>query len=250
MAAVGTFFAIVVAKEFFGGIGANPFNPALAGRAIMLMSFPRPMTAWTAPFAPVDAGSAATVLGIAREYVAPAAAPAVSGGLSGPIGEVAKSLGAGDMGGLYWSLFIGNRSGSLGETSIALILVGAAILLALRVIGPSIPLAVLGSTALFSWVMGLDPLVALLSGGVAFAACFMATDYSSSPMTPAGKIVYGVGIGFIIVLIRKFGAFPEGVTYGILIMNAIVPFLNNMRVRKYGWIKPVKPADAAKGAKA
>jgi electron transport complex protein RnfD len=242
MAVIGTFFAVVVAKEFFGGLGANPFNPALVGRAILLMSFPRQMTAWAAPLAAraVDSASTATPLGMAKELAA-------SGQAGGALAEIARSLGAGDSGSMYWTLFIGNRSGSLGETSILLILVGAGLLLLLRVIGPVIPAAVLGSTALLSWALGMDPLLALLSGGVVFGAVFMATDYSSSPMTPMGKLIYGVGIGAIIVLIRKFGAFPEGVTYGILIMNAVAPFLNRLRVRKYGWIKPA-PTGSAKAA--
>jgi Na+-translocating ferredoxin:NAD+ oxidoreductase subunit D len=250
MAVVGTFFAVVVAKEFFGGIGANPFNPALIGRAVLLMSFPRAMTSWAAPFAAVDAASHATPLGVAKEFAASAIAAESQGALRGPFSAIARSLGSNGMKDVYWTLFIGNRSGSLGETSILFVLVGAAILLGLRVIGPLIPLAVLGSTALLSWVLGIDPLFALLSGGVAFGAVFMATDYSSSPMTPWGKAIYGVSIGAIIVLIRKFGAFPEGVTYAILILNALVPFLNRIRARKYGYIPPARGGKAGKEAKA
>ncbi len=245
MAAVGTFFAIVVAKEFFGGIGANPFNPALIGRAVLLMSFPRAMTSWAAPFAAADAATAATPLGIAKSWTEIAgSSQATMGALTGPAAAIARSLGASDMAGIDWTLFIGNRAGSIGETSILFVLIGAAILLGLRVIGPLIPAAVLGGTALLAWAFGLDPLVSVLSGGVAFAAFFMATDYSTSPMTPWGKAIYGVSIGAIIVLIRKFGAFPEGVTYAILIMNAFAPFLNRLRVRKYGWVKPAKEAKA------
>jgi electron transport complex protein RnfD len=208
------------------------------------------MTSWAAPFAAADAATQATPLGLFKEFAAKAAASGGSGAGQGPFADIARSLGSSGMKDVYWTLFIGNRSGSLGETSILFIAVGALILLGLRVIGPLIPLAVLGSTALLSWALGLDPLFALLSGGVAFGAVFMATDYSSSPMTPWGKAIYGVSIGAIIVLIRKFGAFPEGVTYAILIMNALVPFLNRIRARKYGYIPPARGGKAGKEARA
>jgi electron transport complex protein RnfD len=243
MAAVGTFFAVVVAKEFFGGIGANPFNPALVGRAILLMSFPSFMTRWHRPFEVLaDAATTATPLGIARESVAAAGSAAGSSAsdLRGIVANIGSSLGVDNLKDLYATLFLGNRSGSIGETSILLIAIGGLILLALRVIGPAIPFSILASTALFSWLLGIDPLLSVLSGGVAFGAFFMATDYSSCPITPFGRIVYGSAIGLIIVLIRKFGSFPEGVTYAILIMNAVSPFLDRLRARKYGYVKPLK----------
>jgi Na+-translocating ferredoxin:NAD+ oxidoreductase subunit D len=255
MAAIGTFFAIVVAKEFFGGLGANPFNPALVGRAILLMSFPTFMTRWHKPgIALTDALASATPLGLlrAKEAVSATAAAtdAAFSNLTGPMAKIGAALGVGKVEDIYRILFFGNRPGSIGETSILLILAGGLFLIALRVIGPSIPISILASTALFSWALGVDPLFAVLSGGVAFGAFFMATDYSSSPITPAGKWIYGACVGLIIVLIRRFGSFPEGVTYAILIMNAVAPFLDKLRVRKYGYLKPAKAPKASKeGAK-
>ncbi len=243
MAAFGTLCAVVVAKEFFGGIGANPFNPALIGRAILLMSFPSFMTRWHRPFeALLDGSSTATPLGLLREAATAVSANAATtgSGLSEGMARVATSVGAVNLNELYKILFLGNRSGSIGETSILLILLGGIFLMVLRVIGPAIPLSMLASTALLSWAFGLDPLFALLSGGVVFAAFFMATDYSSSPITIVGKLIFGAGIGAVLVLIRKFGSFPEGVTYAILIMNAVSPFLDRLRQKKYGFVAPAK----------
>ena len=236
MAVLGAMMSIVVAKEFFGGLGQNPFNPALIGRAFLLMSFPAAMTTWQKPLAgAVDATSAATPLNMIKQGV--------------DMKDVIASVGAHDMGGFYWQLFLGNRAGSIGETSILLVTLGGLFLLGLGVIRFVIPLAVLASTAFFAFCFGMDPLFAILSGGVVFGAFFMATDYSSSPMTTKGQILYGIGIGLIIVLIRKLGGFPEGVTYAILVMNMLSPFLDKLRVRKYGFVAPKKPAPqaAAKG---
>lgn len=230
MVAFGSILAIVLAKEFFGGIGQNPFNPALVGRAILLMSFPATMTTWNKPFtALADAVTTATPLNMVKQGTA--------------LADVAASLGASDVGNLYWQLFLGNRPGCLGESSILLVLIGGLFLLGLGVIQWIIPVSVLASTALFSWILGMNPLFSLLTGGVVFGAFFMATDYATSPLTPKGKAIFGVGIGLLVALIRKFGGFPEGVMYSILIMNMIVPFLNKLRVKKYGYVKPV-----AKGA--
>jgi electron transport complex protein RnfD len=224
MAALGAIMAIVVAKEFFGGLGQNPFNPALIGRAFLLMSFPAAMTTWHKPLQGlVDAASTATPLNMVKQGAA--------------MKDVAASVGASDIGGMYWQLFLGNRAGSLGETSILLVAIGGLFLIALGVIQFVIPLAMLGSTALFAWLLGMDPLFAILSGGVVFGAFFMATDYSTSPITLKGQIVYGIGIGLIVVLIRKLGGFPEGVTYAILVMNMLSPYLDKLRGRKYGRVR-------------
>jgi len=232
MAALGSVTAIVVAKEFFGGLGANPFNPALIGRAVLLMSFPAAMTTWNKPFtALADAVTTATPLNMVKQGVA--------------MGDVYASVGAADPAGFYWQLFLGTRAGSLGESSILLVAIGGFILLALGIIQIAIPASILISTAIFSWMFGMDPLFALLSGGVVFGAFFMATDYSTSPLTGKGKLVFGIGIGLLIALIRKLGGFPEGVTYAILVMNMLTPFLDKLRVRKYGYVKPVKAVKEA-----
>ncbi|MEN6363560.1 MAG: RnfABCDGE type electron transport complex subunit D [Rectinema sp.] len=237
MGALGAAFAIIVAKEFFGGLGANPFNPALIGRAFLLMSFPAAITTWSLPngLQALDATSAATPLGMIKQGTA--------------IADVAAYFGADGAGGLYRQLFMGYRSGSLGESSILLILIGGLFLLAMGVIQWIVPVAMIGSTMLFSLLLGMDPILAVLSGGVVFGAFFMATDYATRPLTRAGQALYGVGIGLITVVIRKFGGFPEGVTYAILIMNMIVPYLNKIRGKKYGYVKPLVPAKSAKPAK-
>jgi electron transport complex protein RnfD len=229
MTALGAVFAVVVAKEFFGGLGANVFNPALIGRAFLIMSFPAAITAWHRPagFA-ADVVSAATPLGILK--------------LGGTVADIgADFAGAGFQAAPdYWStvrtLFFGNHGGCIGETSILLILAGAVYLLVTKVIDWRAPAAMTAAAFLASLVLGEDPLAGVLSGGVLFGAVFMATDYVSAPMTATGKLIFGFGAGLITALIRKWGNYPEGVTYGILIMNACTPFLNRLLQKKYGFV--------------
>ncbi|MDR0707578.1 MAG: RnfABCDGE type electron transport complex subunit D [Treponema sp.] len=239
MTALGAIFAVVVVKEFFGGLGSNVFNPALSARAFLLMSFPAALTEWSKPndlsagLAGFDAVSAATPLNIIKQ----------GGGIAG----VADSFGgAADYASVIKTLFFGNRSGSTGETSILLILAGAAYLLATKTIDWRAPLAMIAAVAAGSLALGLDPLFGVLSGGVLFGAVFMATDYTTVPFTAKGKLLFGVGAGLITALIRKWGAFPEGVTYGILIMNALTPFLNKLLSRKYGYAPKKKLFASAK----
>ena len=237
MAALGSIFAIVVAKEFFGGLGANPFNPALIGRAFLLMSFPAAITTWSMPNGlklAADATSTATPLALVKQGTA--------------LADVAKYFGASDVGSFYRQLFMGYRSGSLGESSILLIILGGLFLIALGVIQWIVPVSVIGSAFVFSWVFGMDPIFSVLTGGVVFSAFFMATDYSTRPLTPMGQMFFGLGIGLITVVIRKFGGFPEGVTYAVLIMNIATPYLNKLRVKKYGFQPPVKAAKPSKEA--
>jgi electron transport complex protein RnfD len=224
MVIIGAGAAIILAKEFFGGLGHNPFNPALIGRAILLMSFPAAMTSWSAPvcFSGADAVSTATPLAVFAQ----------GGGLT----AVIKNLNLNSAGDLYTALFLGNRAGCIGEVSILLILVGGLFLIATKTIVFWTPVVMLAVTAVFSALLGIDPLFSVLAGGVAFGAFFMATDYATAAMTTKGKILFGAGAALIIVLIRKFGGYPEGVTYGILIMNAVVPYLNKLRDKKYGFI--------------
>jgi electron transport complex protein RnfD len=223
MTALGAIFGIIVAKEFFGGLGANVFNPALAGRAFLLMSFPVALTNWQAP--------GGSFLSLAPDAVS-AATPLVT-----------QSHGG------YWeyiqNLFFGYHAGSLGETSALLILAGGFFLLITRTIDWRAPVSMLAATALLSLILGVDPLVAVLSGGVLFGAVFMVTDYVSAPVTALGKLIFGAGAGIITVLIRQFGNYPEGVMYSILIMNAATPYLNKLIQRKYGFVKKAKPAKEA-----
>ncbi|MFQ3621132.1 MAG: RnfABCDGE type electron transport complex subunit D [Spirochaetales bacterium] len=221
---LGALAAIVFAKEFFGGIGHNPFNPALIGRAVLLMSFPAALTTWHKPLETIaDATTTATPLNILK--------------LGGTLQDVARSLGVTQPAEVYLTLFFGNRSGCIGESSIVLILVGGVYLLATGTIRILTPLSMILTAAAVSFLLGMDPLFQVLSGGLMFGAVFMATDYVSTPLTPKGKVLFGIGAGLITMLIRKFGGFPEGTSYGILIMNAFTPFLNTLVTKKYGYIR-------------
>jgi electron transport complex protein RnfD len=211
-AVLGGAFGIAFGKMIFGGLGFNLFNPALIGRAFMMATFPLPMTAgWTSPkpwFAAVDAVTTATPLGALRER-----------GL-----EAAMAL-AGGPGSPWAGLVLGLRPGSIGEVSVLLLAVGGGVLLARRIIKPTIPLAVFAGVALTTAPTGLLGLH-LLSGGLWIGALFMATDYVTSPGTRDGQIVYGLLIGALTGIIRMYGGYPEGICYAILIANTLVPALN------------------------
>jgi len=203
MAVIGATVAVVLVKGFFGGMGFNIFNPALAARAILLASWPVAMTFWVRPF---DAVTTATPL-----YLVNKLHQAVPN---------------------YLDLFIGNRAGSLGETSILMILIAAAFLFWKKIIDWPAPTAYIGSVAFFTLLLGHDPIFSVLSGGLMFGAFFMATDYVTCPVTTKGRFVFGLGCGILTVLIRYFGGFPEGVNYSILIMNMMTPIID-----KYAWPK-------------
>lgn len=246
MTALGALFAIVVAKEFFGGLGANVFNPALTGRAFMIMSFPAALTTWDQP---VDFGAmvrdmigATPLLTDVVSSATPLLTDAVS--TATPLNIIRQGGILADAGTSYGSiiqtLFLGFRSGSIGETSIVLIIISGVFLLVTQTIDWRAPLSMICSAFLCSWILGMDPVVGILSGGLFFGAVFMATDYVSAPITSPGKLLFGCGAGIITVLIRKWGAFPEGVTYSILIMNAVSPFFNRLTTRKYGFVPAKK----------
>ena len=211
MTMLGSAFAIIVAKSFFGGLGANIFNPALAGRAFMFVSFPSEMGAtWLQP-ASADAISSATVLSTIKA------------------GSFSANTDT------YLQYFLGNRAGCIGETSIALILLAFLYLLITRVIDGKATISMVATVALATLISGGDVVMALISGGLLFGAVFMVTDYATTPVTSWGRIAFGIGCGLITFLIRKFGGYPEGVMFSILIMNAVTPFLNNLTRRKYGY---------------
>ncbi len=231
MLILGCLFAIVVGKEFFGGLGANVFNPALVGRAFMFVSFSGAMTSWIQPGNSFfDAMSTATPLKLinAKEGIAMTAS------------EIAKSLNLGSSTDLYTQLILGNHAGCIGETSILLILLGFAYLLFKKVIDWRTPVTMMVTAVAITAIGGINPILTLTSGGLAFGAVFMATDYVTSPVTPKGKLLFGAGCGLITGLIRLFSGMPEGVMYSILIMNAGVPFLNKLIPVKYGYVKPPK----------
>ena len=217
---VGVLVAIGIGKMSFGGLGQNPFNPALVGRVFLLISFPVQMTTWpeiSKTFMQVDATSGATPLALIKE------------GLGN--GESLTSLMAKIPS--YMDMFIGQVGGSLGEVSVLAILIGGIYMIWKKIISWHIPVAMLGSMVVLSGIMNLispeefvGPVFHLLTGGAMLGAVFMATDMVTSPMTTKGMLIFGVGIGVITVLIRVFGAYPEGVSFAILIMNAFVPLIN------------------------
>jgi electron transport complex protein RnfD len=233
MTALGAVFAIVVAKEFFGGLGANVFNPALVGRAFLLMSFPGAMTTWHAPqpgfpLALTDATSGASLLGIMQEASrTPAPYPQIITNMFSD-GQKLKEM------------FLGYNAGSAGETSVLLILAAFFYLVVTKTIDWRAPVSMIVTAFVAAFVLHLDPLLAVLSGGLMFGAVYMTTDYVTSPVTPWGKVIFGAGAGLIAILVRKFGTYPEGVCYAILIMNCTVPFLNRILPRKYGYVKKVQ----------
>ena len=211
--ALGCLFAIGVVKLTFGGLGNNIFNPAIAGRIFLLISFPAQMTTWVAPSTAIDAVSSATVLGALK--FAPEMLPSMM------------------------DMFLGTEPGSLGEMSAAALLLGLVYLLWKRVITWHIPVTILATVALFTGVLYFfdpsplyHPLIHLFSGGLMLGAIFMATDYVTSPLTKRGMLIYGVAIGFITVVIRLWGAYPEGISFAILLMNAFTPLINNYTTPK------------------
>ncbi|MBD5440345.1 MAG: RnfABCDGE type electron transport complex subunit D [Treponema sp.] len=214
---LGAAFGIIVAKSLFGGLGSNVWNPALTGRAFLFVSFPVAMgSAWITPLP--DAVSTATIL------------PAIKSGAFTPSREI------------YLQYFFGNRAGCIGETSILLILISFVFLLATRTIDWRAPFAMVATTVILTWISGGDILMALLSGGLIFGATFMVTDYVTAPVTKPGRLIYGAGCGLITFLIRKFGGYPEGVMFSILIMDSLAPFLNKITRRKYGYKKSAMEA--------
>ena len=227
---IGAAVAMIVAKGLFGGIGSNVFNPALTGRAFMFLSFPAAMGAsWMAPKAlgGMDAISSATTLSAIK----------------------AGTFVIED--GTYWQYFIGNRAGCIGETSILLILISFAFLALARIIDWRAPVTMVGTVAICSFIAGEDVLLTLMTGGLMFGATFMVTDYATAPITKKGRLVFGFGCGLITFLIRKFGGYPEGVMFSILIMNSVAPFLNNLTARKYGYGKKAgRPAYAVNAKEA
>lgn len=218
---LGALFAIGVVKMTFGGLGQNVFNPAIAGRVFLLVSFPRQMTDWTVPqgfIHNVDAVSGPTLLGKFNEL-----------GLSG-IGDVD-----------YLQTLFLNIGGSAGEISAVALLAGFLYLCIRKVVKPWITLSIFATVAVIATIFNLcdpttytDALFNLLTGGLILGACFMATDYVTSPMSNLGGVIYGVGIGIIVMMIRYFGSYPEGVSFAILIMNCAVPLLNKIHQKKYG----------------
>ena len=195
MAIIGCAFAIIVIKQLFGGIGQNFANPAIAARVFLLASFATQMTAFT-----MDGVATATPLGII------------------------KGTSTGTLPGLA-DMAMGFIPGSLGETCSIALVIGGIYLIAKKIITPTIPVAFIASAAVFSLLFGRDPLYDILGGGLLLGAIFMATDYTTSPATEMGKLIYGIGCGFLTMIIRRFGSYAEGVSFAILLMNIITPLI-------------------------
>lgn len=229
MIVIGALVAIGIGKMTFGGLGCNPFNPALVGRVFLLISFPVAMTSWPVPgqtLAYADAVTAATPLKLMKDAILTHDASVLS--------QLPDSL----------AMLMGNVGGSLGEVSALALLVGLGFMLWRRIITWHIPVSILLTVAVLSGLLHLSsdvyaaPQYVLLSGGLMLGACFMATDYVTSPMTPKGQLIYGVCIGVLTVVIRTFGAYPEGMSFAILIMNAFTPLINNYcKPKRFGRVK-------------
>ncbi len=199
-AVIGAFFAIVIVKQLFGGIGYNFANPAIVARIVLGLSYTSLMTTWVFP----DASASATPLAMYRA------------------GEAVN----------YMDMFIGKTGGVLGETSAVALLIGFVYLVAKKVITPVIPITYVATVAVMSVLLGVDPVVYVLGGGLLLGAIFMATDYTTSPYTMKGQLIYGIGLGVITVIIRKYGSMTEGVSYAILLMNLVVPYINKATRQK------------------
>ncbi len=225
--AVGSFFAIVFGKMVFGGLGYNPVNPALAGRAFLMASWPVIMTAdwipanflFKGPMGGIDGFTSATPLNVYKYNQL-------------TIDQLKEAL---------MPLFIGNVGGVLGETSAIALLIGAAILFYKKIISWRIPFTYIGTVFILAWIFQksgaqftkdfwVEPMFHVLAGGLILGAFFMATDMVTSPITPKGQIIFGVGLGVLTYLIRRLGGYPEGVSYSILLMNLTVPFLNKLTI--------------------
>lgn len=207
---IGSAFAIIIVKQFFGGVGQNIMNPALAGRAFLLASWPVQMTSWT-----VDGVSAATALGVLKEG---------TGALPAPM-----------------DLFLGNVGGCIGETSVLALLLGGAYLIYKRIISWHIPVVYIGTVYILTFVLGRhgfmsgNALYELMAGGLMLGAFFMATDYTTSPITRKGQVIFALGCGIMTSVIRIYGGYPEGVSYSILFMNLFVPLIDKYtRPRAFG----------------
>lgn len=210
---IGSFFAIAIGKQVFGGLGQNIFNPALVGRVFLMASWPKYMTTFAKPF---DAVTSATPLALLKEV------------------KVLENIS-------YLDLFLGRRGGCIGEVCILALLLGAAFLLIRGYISWHIPVTYITSTAILTYMFGRgglfsgDWLFHILSGGLILGAFFMATDYVTSPLTRKGQIVFGIGCGLLTAIIRLWGGYPEGASYAILMMNAAVPLIDRYtRTRVYG----------------
>ncbi len=195
MVILGSAIAIIIVKQMFGGLGHNFANPAMTARIVLMVSFPAAITQYYEPFGSIVSGATPLADGAAYSFK---------------------------------ELLLGMHGGAIGETNALLLLIGGLYLIARRVISPIIPASFIGTVFIMSWILGANPVTAVLSGGLFLGAIFMATDYVTSPTFNWGKLIFGVGCGIITVVIRLYAALPEGVSYAILLMNLFVPYINSL----------------------
>jgi electron transport complex protein RnfD len=226
MVVVGAFSGILIGKAIFGGIGSNPFNPALVGRAVLMVSWPTQMTTWIVPRTITSITTSATQLN-AVTSATPLAIVKFQG-YEQLVAQFGSKLN------LYKALFLGTVGGSLGETSALLLLIGGIYLIVRKVIDWKVPIFYILSVFVLSTLFGRDPVFSILAGGLFLGAFFMATDYSTSPITPKGKVFFAIFLGFLTVLIRQYGSYPEGVMFSILLGNAFVPYFDKLAPHVYG----------------
>ena len=230
---IGALVSIGIGKMTFGGLGNNPFNPALVGRVFLLISFPVQMTSY-----PVPSGLSTPYISHVEGFTGPTPLGILKEGLKQgvPVAELMKDVPS------HLDMFVGNMGGSMGEIAGGALILGLIFMLIRKIITWHIPVSIIGTVAIFTGILYLidpaknaDPLFHILTGGLLLGAIFMATDYVTSPMTPLGMIIYGIGIGLITVIIRVYGAYPEGVSFAILIMNGFVPLLNRyIKPKRFG----------------
>lgn len=223
IAILGCFVAIVIVKQLFGGIGQNFANPAITARIFLMISFTPQMTTWAIPkyWKPEAFSETSTIVNSNTIFTSPT--PLASGNAS------------------LIDLLLGNTGGCLGETSALALLIGGISLILIRVISPAAPAAFIGSVALLTWISGGDVLYQILSGGLFLGAFFMATDYVTTPVTTKGRFIFGLGCGIITFIIRNYGNYPEGVSFSILLMNILTPYIDMFtRTNPLGANKPVK----------
>lgn len=217
IAIIGSFIAIIIVKQLFGGLGHNLFNPAITARIVLFIAFATQMTTWPVPrTAATDAITGPTPLGILK-----------NGG-----GELPSNM----------DLFLGTVGGSMGEVSAIALIIGGLFLIWRKVISPITPLCFIATVFIIALIAGEDPIFHILAGGVMLGAFFMATDYVTTPLLPWGKVIFGVGCGIMTMLIRLFGSYPEGVSFGILLMNILTPHIENFCTNRL-----YKPKKAKKG---
>ncbi|PMQ02087.1 MAG: electron transporter RnfD [Dictyoglomus sp. NZ13-RE01] len=214
---VGNFVAIVITKQIFGGLGNNFLNPALVGRAFLLTSYPAIMTHWIAPISsfisstiPITSATPLAIEKLKLPYNLPS----------------------------YWDLFIGRIPGCIGETSALLLLIGGLWLIYKNIVDWVIPVSFISTIMVISLLYGKDPIFQILAGGVFLGAFFMATDWVTTPLTRKGRLIFGIGAGFLTMMIRIYGVYPEGVSYGILVMNVLTPLIDrSIKLRRFGEVR-------------